>query len=166
MIRAALASVLSCGHLPASLGDSVTFVGGDPVFPTPYRIGTAGAASLAAVGLAMASLRARQTGTRPGIEIDVRAATASLRSSRCVKIDGKEREPSDALTGFYPVANGRWIYFHCNLRPHREAVLRVLGVPAERERVTDAALRRDGFELEQAVDAAGGCAPVVRTPEE
>ena len=167
MIADALKDILHCGGLAAGDADRVRFTGADPVLPTPFHVGTAGAATLGAVGLAMAKLREYQTGRHPDVEIDVRRAAASLRSGRYVLVNGKPgRDPSNPLSGFYPVAGGRWIYFHSNLRPHREALLRVLGVPAERSRVAEAASRWLALDLEQAVDVAGGCAPAVRTPAE
>ena len=44
----------------------VVFTGGaDPVLPTPFRIGVAGAATLAATGLAATELWQARTGRRP-----------------------------------------------------------------------------------------------------
>ena len=167
MTHAALHSILQCAGVAPDLADNVKFVGQDPVFPTPYRIGAADAASLAAVGLALADLRTRHGAQPARVEIDVRAAAASLRSSVYVQIDGKPgRAPLKSVHGFYPAAAGRWNYFHCNQPPHLRALLRVLGVPAERERVADVVSRWDAFELENAVNEAGGCAPAVRTPDE
>ena len=166
MVHAALQSVLSCGNLPAGYNDWVKFIGSDPVFRTRYRVGTVGAAALAAIGIVIAILRDNSADIGGNIEIDVRAAAASLRSYRYVRIDGLGSDPFDPLTGFYPTADSRLIYFHCNLPPHRQAMLRALGVEATRECVTSATRTRNGFEIEQLVDAAGGCAMVVRTPEE
>lgn len=166
MIHAALEEVLQCAAMPASLARSVRYTGDDPVFPTPYRIGRAGAASLGALAIAMAELRERQTGQRPGIAIDVRETCAALRSSQYALIDGRKESANGPITGFYRVAHGRWSYFHCNAAVHERKLLEVLGVPGDRERVAKAAAAWDAFELEDAVDKAGGCAPVVRTPEE
>ncbi len=169
MIQAELQSILRCGGMHDELAGAVDFTGADPVLRTPYRVGTAGAAALGALGLAMADLREMQTGKRPGVAIDVRAAAAALRGSSYIRIDGKVPTPRSAMTGFYPVAGGRWNYFHCNHPPHQAALLRVLGVSADgvdKAKVAEAAKRWNSFELEQAVDVAGGCAPSVRTPEE
>ena len=166
MIEAALQSILQCGGMADDLARSVSFTGADPVLRTPYRVGTAGAAALGALGLAMADLREAQTGRRPGVAIDVRGAAAALRGSSYVRIDGKVPPPRSVMTGFYPAADGRWNYFHCNHPPHQAALLRVLGVPADKAKIAEVARRWNAFELEQAVDMAGGCAPAVRTPGE
>jgi crotonobetainyl-CoA:carnitine CoA-transferase CaiB-like acyl-CoA transferase len=70
------------------------------------------------------------------------------------------------VTGFYRTGNGRWNYFHCNHPPHQAALLQVLGVPPDKEKVREAAAKWNAFELEDAVLRAGGLAPVVRTPAE
>jgi crotonobetainyl-CoA:carnitine CoA-transferase CaiB-like acyl-CoA transferase len=114
----------------------------------------------------MAAIRETQTGRRPGVAIDVRGAAAAMRSSKYVLLDGKPPAERHVMTGFYRVAQGRWNYFHCNHPPHQAALLRVLGAPAERAKIAEAALQWNAFELEQAVDLAGGCAPAVRTPGE
>src|SRR5438132_2067778 len=71
--------------------------GGDPLLPTPFRIGEASAAALAAVGLAVADLWALRTEHRQEVAVDTRQATASLRSGHYLQLDGApistERDP-------------------------------------------------------------------------
>src|ERR671933_152906 len=52
----------------------------DPILPTPFRIGETGAAAVAATGLAASDLWKLRTGRRQEIAVDLRLATASLRS--------------------------------------------------------------------------------------
>ena len=71
------------------------------------------------------------------------SATASLRSSKYMTMDGKsiaaERHP---LMGVYPAKNGRWSYLHCNFPNHRAVALSVLGVEEEdNERGTESRLQ-------------------------
>src|SRR5882724_5034781 len=54
---------------------------GDPILPTPFRIGETSAAALAAVGLAASELWEVRTGRRQHVAVDSRQATASLRSA-------------------------------------------------------------------------------------
>jgi len=57
MPQDALRSILPAAGLSADRAASVEISGGaDPILPTPYRIGVAGAATLAATGLAAADL--------------------------------------------------------------------------------------------------------------
>ena len=139
----------------------------DPVLPTPFRIGETSAASLAAVGLAVSDLWNLRTGRDQEVGIDIRRATASLRSGRYLKMDGApvaaERTP---VMGVYPARDGRWSYLHCNFPNHRDAALGVLGVHEDREVVRRAVAEWDALELEEAIIAAGGAGGMVRSMEE
>jgi crotonobetainyl-CoA:carnitine CoA-transferase CaiB-like acyl-CoA transferase len=68
--------------------------------------------------------------------------------------------------GVYPAMHGRFSYLHCNFPNHREAALRVLGVPEDREAVRRAVAKWDALELEEAIIAANGAGGMVRTMEE
>ena len=139
----------------------------DPILPTPFRIGETAAASLSAVGLAIADLWELKTGRRQEVEVDVRRATASLRSGKYLALDGKsvaaERTP---VMGVYPAKDGRWSYLHCNFPNHRDAALSVLGVEEDREAVRRAVTDWDALALEEAIIAANGAGGMVRSMEE
>lgn len=142
--------------------------GADPILPTPFRIGETAAASLAAVGLASSDLWKLRTGRGQQIAVDTRHATASLRSSKYMTMDGKpagaERHP---IMGVYPAKNGRWSYLHCNFPNHRDAALGALGVEEEdEEAVRRAVARWDALELEEAIIAANGAGGMARSMEE
>ncbi|MDA1116531.1 MAG: CoA transferase [Proteobacteria bacterium] len=116
------------------LQGTADFSGADPVLRTPYRVGTAGAAALAAVGIAASKLWTLRTGRRQKVAVDLRAAAASLRSGAYLRIDGKAPPPIwDPMSGFYPVRDGRWISIHCNFANHRRAAMKVLGVTENRD---------------------------------
>jgi len=162
----ALEEILLGVGLPASRASDVRFTGSDPVFQTRYKVATAGAAALGAVAVAMADIRRIQTGRRPTSTIDLTGAAASLRGNKYVRLNGNPRVDRPTVSGFYRTAQGRWNYFHCAQRPHEEAVLKVLGVPADKAQVAGAAATWNAFALEDAVDRAGGVAPVVRNSDE
>lgn len=141
--------------------------GPDPILPTPFRIGEAGAAALAAVGVAVSDVWRLRTGRRQDIAVDTRQATASLRSGRYMMLDGAPVSTEhNTIMGTYPARNGRWSYLHCNFPNHRAAALRVLGVPEDREAVRKAVAEWDALELEEAIIAAKGAGGMVRTMEE
>ena len=141
--------------------------GSDPFIPTPFRIGEASAAALAATGLAVSDLWETRTGRRQEVSVDTRQATASLRSGKYMQMDSAavstERNP---VMGVYPAKNGRWSYLHCNFPNHRAAALSVLGVAEDREEVTKAVAGWDALELEEAIIAAKGAGGMVRTMDE
>ena len=144
-----------------------TYGGVDPILPTPFRIGETAAASLAAVGLAASDLWKLRTGRGQQVGVNTRHATASLRSSKYMTMDGKpagaERHP---IMGVYPAKNGRWSYLHCNFPNHRDAALGVLGVEEEDEKAVRRVVARwDALDLEEAIIAANGAGGMVRSME-
>ena len=166
-IRNALREILRFAGSSEDAAEPVAFTGADPVFATPYLIGTAGAAALGAVGLAAAGLWFLRTGRIQDIRINVRAAAASLKSARYLRIDGETpKGPWDPLSGFYPVRDGRWVNLHCNFPHHRAAAVKVLECAAERPAAEAASRSWDGLALEDAIHAAGGCAGLARSAAE
>ena len=163
MPQAALQELLGL----AGIEGEAAMSGDDPVLHTPYRVGAAGAASLAAVGLAASELWCLRTGRRQRVAVDLRAAAQSLRSGYFLRIDGQPPPaPWDPMSGFYPVRDGRWISIHCNFANHRQAALRVLGVSEDRAQANAASARWEGKDLEDALHAAGGCAGLARSAQE
>jgi len=147
---------------------AVTFTGGaDPVLPTPFRIGAAGAATIAASGLAAAALWQARTGRRQQVTVDLRQAAASLRSGHYMKLaDAKVSTARNSIMGVYPTRDGRWSYLHCNFPNHRAAALSVLGVAEDREAVTRAVATWNAADLEEAIIAAKGAGGMARTHAE
>ena len=110
MSRDALSTLTPIAGWDEKRANEVEFSGdADPILPTPFRIGETAAASLAAVGLAVSDIWNLRTGRSQEVGIDVRQATASLRSSRYMTMEGEsiaaERHP---LMGVYPAKSGRW----------------------------------------------------------
>ena len=141
--------------------------GGDPILPTPFRIGDTATASLAAVGLAVSDLWELRAGRRQEIVVNARRATASLRSGQYLKLDGERvARERPSVMGVYPAKNGRWSYLHCNFPNHRDAALGVLGVEEDRDAVRRAVARWDALELEEAIIAAKGAGGMVRSMAE
>ncbi|HEY1301334.1 MAG TPA: CoA transferase [Stellaceae bacterium] len=164
----ALLTILPIAGWPEERARAVEITGGaDPVLPTPFRIGAAGAAALAATGLAAADLWELRTGRRQEVSVDLRRAVASLRSGHYMHINGApvstERNP---VMGVYPAKDGRWSYIHANFPNHRAAAVSVLGVPEEKEAVRQAVAKWDALELEEAIIAAKGAGGMVRSMAE
>jgi crotonobetainyl-CoA:carnitine CoA-transferase CaiB-like acyl-CoA transferase len=164
----ALRSILPVVGISADRADAVTITGGtDPVLPTPFRIGVAGAATLAATGLAAADLWKLRTGREQSISVDFRHATASLRSGTYMKLgDGEVSHARNSIMGVYPTKDGRWSYIHANFPNHRAAALGVLGVPEDRAAVAKAVLNWNAADLEEAIIAAKGAGGMVRNHKE
>ena len=168
MPQAALRSILPAVGWDTAKADAVTFSGGtDPILPTPFRIADAGAATLAATGLAAADLWELRSGKSQPVSVDVRQATASLRSGQYMKLgDGEVSHARNSIMGIYPTKDGRWSYLHCNFPNHRAAALSVLKVPEDRDAVAKAVLQWNAAELEEAIIAAKGAGGMVRSKAE
>ena len=138
MPDAALDELLSLVELDkpqAELG--LDLHGNDPVLPTRFRVGTAGAAAILACALAAAQLWALRMGSsrRQTISVDVRQPRPRCRSARYLRIDGAApKEPFDPLSGLYQARSESWVFLHCNFPNHRAAALAVLGSPRMRTR--------------------------------
>ena len=164
----ALRTILPIAEWSGDPTASVTFTGGtDPVLPTPFRIGVAGAATLAAAGLAAAALWETRSGRRQSVTVDLRQATASLRSGTYMKLgDGHLSHARNSIMGVYPSRDGRWSYLHCNFPNHRAAALGVLGVAEDRAAVARAVAGWNAADLEEAIIAAKGAGGMVRSQAE
>ena len=161
MPKAALREILTLAGLEPDT--PAAFAGADPVLPTRYRLASAGAAAIAASGIAAARLAELRGVGRQSVAVDLRAAAAAMRSSRYLAIDGRPVvSPWHAVSGFHQVRHGRFVNRHCNFANHLAAALAVLGVAAERQAVSEAARGWDGVALEDAVHEAGGCAGLAR----
>src|SRR4029077_16591510 len=101
------------------------------------------------------------------IGVDLRQATASLRSGHYMKLgEGEVSARRNSIMGVYPTKDGRWSYLHCNFPNHRAAALGVLGVPEDREAVARAVLNWNAADLEEAIIAAKGAGGMVRSHAE
>ena len=168
MSHDALRTILPLAGLPESRAKEIEITGAfDPILPTPFKITETSVATLAAVGLAVNDLWELRSGRRQSISIDTRRATASLRSGKYMAMEGAPVSTErNTVMGVYPAKNGRWNYLHCNFPNHREAALKVLGVPEDRAAVRKAVAQWDALELEEAIIAAKGAGGMVRTMEE
>jgi crotonobetainyl-CoA:carnitine CoA-transferase CaiB-like acyl-CoA transferase len=165
--HAALDELLALANLPAVTARHARILGSEPVLPTRYRVGTAGAAALAAVGLAAAELWRLRTGRQQEVEVPMRAAAISLRSGRYMRIDGRPAKTEwDPIMGFYPARDGRWVMLHTNFANLRAAAARVLGTPEEPRAVAEAVRSWDAEALETALHEGGACGAFARTHAE
>ena len=164
----ALRTILPVAGWPDERARTVEITGGgDPVLPTPFRIGETSAAALAATGLAVSDLWELRTGRPQLVAVDLRQATASLRSGHYMVMDGEEVSTErNPVMGVYPAENGRWSYIHANFPNHREAALRVLGCEENKDAVRRAVAKWDALELEEAIIAAKGAGGMARSMAE
>ena len=163
---AALDDILSLARLDPLSRDQVQISGTDPVLPTNFFIGTAGAAVVSATGLAAANLWELRTGRKQTVSTDVRRSGMAMRSDRFVHRDGEKIGGWDPVSGIYEAKGGRWVQLHCNYPHHRARTMELLGAEETRESFAAKVAEWDAIELENAVTEAASICGVVRTPEE
>ncbi len=151
--------------------DHVRVEGTDPVYPSPFRVGTLAAASVAGAALAAARVWHARTGRWQQASVLMRHAAAAFRSERYLRVDGAMAEALwDPFSGYYRTADDRWVQLHTNFPHHRERALRTLGLDAakttDRADAERAMLAWNGQAFEDALAEAGGCGYLARTPDE
>ena len=144
----------------------LTLTGRDPVLASSFAVGTAAQASLAAAGLAAASLWRQRGGRAQAVHVDMRDAAAEFLSERLLRVDGKPpADPWDPVAGLYPTADG-WVRLHTNFPHHRDGVLRLLGCANDRAAVAAALTGWGALAFETAAADAGLCATALRSHAE
>lgn len=168
MPEGALAAIFRSTGLEARGPNTVSFTGGaDPLLPTPFRIGAAGAAAIAATGLAAAELWQQRTGRPQSVSVDLRQATAALRGGLYMRLgDGPVPNELNPIMGVYRARDNRWAYIHSNFPNHFAAALEVLGCAGTHDAVAGALSNWDALDFEEALIAAGGAGGMVRTAAE
>ena len=162
-----LHDILGAIGRPLSSDDDLEISGSDPQLKTRFRIGEAGAATLAAVGLTVSDLWRVRSGRAQKIRIETSAAAAALRSSGYMRRENDNPpSPWDAISGFYQTGDERWVQLHCNFPHLRDGTLAVLGCANDREAVASALRDWNANELEVVCIEHGLCVSLVREPEE
>lgn len=147
--------------------DNVCIEGKDPVLPSPFLIGEAGAAALAAVGYAASELWYLKTKRHQQVSIKVKEAAIAQRSHEYLQVlDSEKQELWSPISGFYQTQDNRWIQFHCNFPDHLQGVLTLLGCSNDKAAVTTVVKNWHADELEETLSSQDMCAAIVRSPEE
>jgi crotonobetainyl-CoA:carnitine CoA-transferase CaiB-like acyl-CoA transferase len=161
-----LSQILTSVHEAGAGG--VEFAGRDPVFPLPWRVGEAGAASIAACGVAAARLWQVRGGREQTVGVEIDAAAAAMRSNHYLKLEpapGREAPVRRVIRNhdIYETRDGRWLYLHREFIHHRQRIAELLKCADEPEALAVACKEWDAVALEDAVFAAGACAGVIRS---
>lgn len=152
-VRSMLDEILAAGR---GIEDRPCRITGDGDLLSAFAVTDLAAASIAAAGLAVERFLRTADGHTREVSIDRRLA--SMWFGFTLRPLGWEPPPPwDPIAGDYEARDG-WIRLHTNAPAHREAALRVLGVPAQPDRVRTAVATWEAVSLESAVVAAGGCA--------
>ncbi|WP_083896914.1 CoA transferase [Azospirillum sp. B506] len=133
---------------------------GEGNLPSVFAVSALSTAAMAAAGLAVAEFKEAAFGQSPSVTVDHRLA--SLWFGTSVTPLGWSLPPVwDPIAGDYEAKDG-WIRLHTNAAHHRDAALRCLGAPPDRDAVAAAVRRWSADGLESAIVGEGGCAAAMR----
>ncbi|WP_431303172.1 CoA transferase [Sediminicoccus sp. BL-A-41-H5] len=159
-----LSDLLAGAGLEPGLTAQADLTGADPALPSSFRIGEAAQASIAALGLAVASLHAARGGAMQRVAVAMDDAAAEFHSERYLRIgDTPPADPWDAIAGAYGTADGGVVRLHTNFPHHRDGILKLLGCAYDRAAVTEALARRKAIAFETEATAAGLCVSAMRS---
>ncbi len=155
----------------------VAIAGADPVLSTRFRIGETAAAVLGGVGVAVNDIWELKTGRRQKASIDVRHASAGLRSVEYLQrrdVTGKFQrvvnpghEAMRAITQPWQCKDGSWVLTHFGLPNLKARMSKLLGLSEPTpETVAAAVAKWNALDLEAAIDDNRVCGGMVRTFDE
>ncbi len=160
-------SLLNIAGIPTNAINNVTITDQDPILPSPFLIGEAGATVIAAVGYAASELWYLKTKRRQQIEISVKDAAVMQRSHEYFRVlDGENQPLWSPLSGFYKTGDHRWIQLHCNFPHHQQGVIDLLQCDNSKQAVAEAVKHWQAGLLEELLARQGMCAAMVRTADE
>jgi crotonobetainyl-CoA:carnitine CoA-transferase CaiB-like acyl-CoA transferase len=155
-------------------GGRVSFAGSDPILPAKHRLGACIAVPLLANAVGAAAIWRTRTERGQDLHVDLRQAIHQVSpGSRFAPTlgghaypGGRQIEGNMFIFDPYWARDGRKV-MATGVYPHmRDAWLRFLDCPPDRERVAKVIASWDAFELEDAAAAAGLVITVARTPAE
>ena len=156
----------SLGRADISNQHDLHIDGSDPVIATRFRAGEAAASVIAANATAAADLWCARGGRPQRIEVEVRAAAASLVSFAYLKYQGASLDRrGQATTALYQARDGRWIHLHGGFRS-RDGTLELLKCDDDAGAIANAVASWDAQALEDALAARGVCGAKLRSADE
>ena len=171
---AALDALLSdVGLSGAAAGGSISFAGEDPIVPATHRLGACISIPVMANAVAAVAFHRQRGGPAQDLELDLRQAVHGINPGAFwhPAINGLPAPyplllDNPFLLTPYRTADGRWI-MASGVYPRLAAKwCRFLDVPPDAARVASAIARWEALDLEEAANAAGLPASVVRSPAE
>ncbi len=161
--QAVLASLWQLAGLPREALDCARLTGGDPVYPSSFRVATAAQASIAAAALAACELGHARGTQRQSVGVDATHAAAECLG--WFSVDGRVPPQWDKFSGLYRARDG-WVRVHANFPHHRDGALRLLGLDpatADRPAAEQAMLAWDAVAFETAAAQKGLVATALRS---
>lgn len=154
------------GLAPEAL-ERLKLTGRDPVLPASFAVGATAQTSIALAALAATEIGLQRSGACQRVEVNMRHA--AIECTARYTLGGVAPDPWDKLAGLYRCRSGS-VRVHTNFAHHRDALLRLLGLPegpaTERAAVAQALADHDAIEFEESASAAGCVVAALRSFEE
>lgn len=151
-------------QLPKDQLQRITLTGQHPVLPSSFAVSTAAQSSIAAAAAMASVIGQHRSGEAVPVSVD--SIASMMECTALFTIDGETPAQWAALSGLYQTNDG-YIRLHANFDHHRDAALRVLGLPEGphtlRTRAEERVAQRESHALEQAVVDAGGACSTLRS---
>jgi crotonobetainyl-CoA:carnitine CoA-transferase CaiB-like acyl-CoA transferase len=156
----------SLGRADISYQHELQIIGADPVIATRFRAGEAAATVLAANAISAADLWCARGGRPQRIEVEVRAAAASLVSFAYQRYQGAPFERrGQATTALYRARDGRWVHLHGGFSSY-EGTLALLRCNDDAAAIAKSVASWDAQALEDALAERGICGAKLRSVDE
>jgi len=165
--------VSTVGLTPAATGGAVSIAGQDPILPSAHRLGACIGLPIMAGAVAAVAFHRHRGGPKQDLELDLRQAIHGINPGAFwhPTLNGAPAPhplvlDNPFLLTPYRAADGRWVMVS-GVYPHLAAKwCRFLDVPPDAAKVAAAIGQWDAVEVEEAANAAGLPACVIREPLE
>ncbi len=147
----------------------ISITGQDYPEISPHRLASASAAALAALGTAVANVWRVRSGAAQDVAVDTARAIQALRTYHYSLKNGRRLPGGKGpLQAYHRTVDGRWIYIygHHIFGHFMDAALELLNCAHHATAIDAAIAKWNGFELEEALNARGVPAAIVRTEAE
>jgi crotonobetainyl-CoA:carnitine CoA-transferase CaiB-like acyl-CoA transferase len=166
-----LEQLLKNGSIEPFSGLNINVSGNDPVMDTPWHIGEAAAAALAAQGIALSKIWDIRKGKDQKQTIDIDVASAALSTLRCnfMKQNGYSIPFPDIdypTVGIYETKDKRHVFINGGFPGLRRGILKILNCPDNRESIALALSKWNAKDIEREAQEKGYCCVMCRTSDE
>lgn len=166
-----LDSLLKIGEIKPQAGLDVKITGSDPVTDSPWYIGEAAAAALAAQAVAVSEIWNIRKGGIQEQTIGIDVADAALSTLRCnyMRQNGYIIPLPDIdypTVGMYQTKDNKFVFINGGYPALRRGILRILKCPDDRDAISSALLQWNAHDIEKEMQSKGYCCAMCRSPEE
>lgn len=143
----------------------------DPVTNSPWRIGEAAAAALAAQAVAVSEIWNIRKGGDQKQSINIDVADAALSTLRCnyMRQNGYSVPLPDIdypTVGMYQTKDNKFVFINGGFPALRRGILLILNCPDDRNAIASALMKWNAADIEKEMQSKGYCCAMCRSPEE